>query len=373
MSKAKVIDLAGGISPWNISRAYAKYLADEVGQGELFVDVCSMGGDVNEALGIKKLFADRGDVTVRYYGFNASASTILGHGAAKTQIYEDAFYLVHKPSLWVDEWGRMNEDEIQQAITNLQAQKKDAEMITLVIANDYVKNRGIDMKTVMDIMQEARWLTAHEAVDLGLIDEVIPSANRKTEVSNQMVAMMKANGLPELPSNSSDDEESKENRIVTKISNEIKNIFKPSKNNLPMNKTMLFVNQILAVDGVEEKDGKVTLTVDQLLAFNNKIKADADSITSITAERDNAVTEKGTAENALTAFTAKIDGIDATVKAAADADAKVAAINAKLASRPAVAAAAPQGGNGGEAITDTVDQETIDNLPHNKAADRELT
>lgn len=360
MSKAKVIELTGDISSWNISRSYAKYLADNAGQGELIVDVCSLGGDVNEALGIKKLFADRGDVTIRYFGFNASAATIIGHGAAKTQIYEDAMYLIHKPLLWVDEWGRMNEDDIQAAIDNLQAQKKDAEAVTLMIVNDYVKNRGMELKTVMDLMKQERWLTAQEAVDLGLVDELIPATTgKKTTVSNSMVAMMKANGFPELPSNSSDDE--KEETLITKIVNRITNTQKPPKTE--MRKDLTFVNQVLAVDGVNENNGSITLTVDQVLALNNKLKADGESITALTTARD-------TAQNSLTTLNTAIDAIDATVAAATTPETKVAAINAKLANRPAAAAAVPAGGDKQDSVVDSVEWEEINNLPHNKEADK---
>lgn len=359
MSKTKVIELSGDISAWNISRAYAKYLADQAGQGELIVDLCSMGGDVNEALGIKKLFSDRGDVTLRYYGFNASAATIIGHGAAKTQIYEDAFYLIHKPLVWVDEWGRMNEDEIQQSIDNLQAQKKNAEAVTLTIAQDYVKNRGMEMKVVMDLMKEEKWLTAKEAVDLGLIDEVIPaSTGRKIEVSNSMVAMMKANGFPELPSNSSEAE--KEESLITKIINRINY---PKQTQTKMRKDLTFVNQILGVEGVNENNGKVELTVEQILAFNNKLKSDSDTIVSLTSERD-------TAQNSLTDLNTRINALDATVANATTPEAKVAAITAKLASRPAAAAAAPAGGaSNPDVVEDSVEWDTINDLAHNKEVD----
>ncbi|HRZ98806.1 MAG TPA: ATP-dependent Clp protease proteolytic subunit, partial [Paludibacter sp.] len=96
MSK-NVIQLVGGISTWEISRNYVKYLLDEAPKGPLNVEISSLGGDVNQALMIKKLIADRGDVTLDYFGFCASAVTLLGHGASKTRIYDDAMYLVHKP------------------------------------------------------------------------------------------------------------------------------------------------------------------------------------------------------------------------------------------------------------------------------------
>lgn len=373
MAKDRVIEIIGGIGQYGCSIDYVKYMMDQLGAGPITAKTTSLGGDVNTALKIKNLFATHGDVTVEYIGFNASASTIVGHGAAKTQIHEDSFYLIHKASVPVNPlWGSMNSDEIDQAIADLQADKKDAETVSLVIAQDYVNSRGMEMKTVMDLMTEARWISATEAVALGLVDELIPSTSKKQKsvVTNELVAMMTANGLP-LPTDTADDESAKEENFIQKIINRI-NPPKPQIQN-QMNKDLSFVNQVLVVEGVEVAENKVTMTLEQLTALNTAIKTKNEEVTNMTTARDAAVTAQNTAETALTAFTAKIDGIDAAVQAAADADAKVAAITAKLASRPAAAPAAPQGGNGGQTITDTVDQETIDNLPHNKAADRELT
>ncbi len=363
MSK-NVIQLVGGISTWEISRNYVKYLLDEAPKGPLNVEISSLGGDVNQALMIKKLIADRGDVTLDYFGFCASAVTLLGHGASKTRIYDDAMYLVHKPLLWVDEWGSMNEDEIEDAISRMQAAKKDAETATLMIAQSYVKNRSLEMSKVMELLKESRWLSAQEAVDLGLVDELIPAvAAKKPQMTNQIQAMMKANDLPDLPQNS---EKNTDDTLVTKIVSAISDLnpFKHSKIPAEMNKEFTFVNQVLGVEGVEVKNETVTIPVAQLTQLDARIKTDADSITNLTTERD-------TAQTNMSNFTNDVDAIDATVKAAATPEAKVTAIKAKLALRPAQQPSAQQGNGGEGSVTDTVDWDEMDKLPHNIAADKE--
>lgn len=359
MSK-NVIQLVGEISSWGISRNYAKYLLDQTNAGPLTVEISSLGGDVNQALQIKKLFADRGDVTVDYFGYCASASTLLGHGTVKTRIYEDAMYLVHKPLVWVDEWGSMNEDDIEGAISRMQAAKKDAETATLMIAQSYVKNRGIEMSKVMELLEEARWLSAQEAVDLGLVDEVIPAvAAKKPQLTNQIHAMIASNDLPAMPVNSTEND--RDENLVQRIVNALK----PKNTKTPeMKKDFTFVNQVLGVEGVEVKNDMVTIPVANLAQLDARIKADSDSITNLTTERDTVKTN-------LDNFTNQIDEIDATVKAAATPEAKVTAITAKLASRPAAPAANTQGNGGEGSVTDSVDWDAIDNLPHNQAADKE--
>ena len=365
MAKDRVIHLIGGISNWNVSHAYMKYMMDELGAGPVIVKCTSPGGDVNEALLIKSLFEEHGEVTIEYVGFNASAATLIGHGAAKTTIREDSLYLIHKPSVWVDTWGRMNADELSAAITELENQKKDAEKITLMIAQDYVNSRGMEMSVVENLMKDARWLTAKEAVDLGLVDELIPSKTKKAVITNEVLAMMSANNYP-IPVIAEDEPEKPGfiQTIINKIS---------PKNQTPMNKEFSCVNEVLAVDGVDVNDGKITLTIEQLTALNTRIQTKETEVTNLTTERDNATTARTTAENALSEFTTKVNQIDPTVGAAADADAKVAAINAILAARPAVAPAAPQGPSGGNnQPTNDADFDTIDALPHNQSADKEI-
>lgn len=368
MAKDKVIEITGGIAEYNVSRNYVKYMLDQVGSGPVTVQLSSLGGDVNQALQIKKLIADRGDVTIQYFGFNASASTIVGHGAAKTQICDDSFYLIHKASVPVNPlWGSMNPDEIDQAIADLQADKKDAETVSLVIAQDYVNSRNMKMSEVMDLMKEARWLSAKEAVELGLVDELIPSTAKKSIVTNEMVAILSANGYPSVPAVNSSEEEKEEN-LITKIINKINS----PKNKPQMTKDYSFINSVLGVEGVEVKDNMVSVTVENILKLNNELKTKTEAVQNLTTEKQTAIDNQATAENALTGFTAKIDELDPTVKAAADADAKVTAIKAKLASRPAAKVEKPHGKGSETSVEDSVEWDEIDSLPHNQAADKEI-
>jgi len=353
------------VSEYGLGYNYTKYLLDSADKGPVVFEVSSYGGDLNQAKLVKKLFADRGDVTVDYFGYNASAATILGHGAANTRIYSDAFFLVHKPLVWVEAWGRMNADDIEAAITELTTQKKDAEVQALSIAKEYCDYAGMSMPDIMALMKEERWLTAQEAVDMGFVNEVIPAVKgKKPVVTNEVLAMISANTLPPLPESSAvtDDERS----LFQKFMNFKNN---PKNPKIEMKKDLTFINQVLAVEGVNESNGQITLSVEHVMALNTKIKADADSIATITAERDTAVTDKGTAETTLATFTNKVDELDATVKAAATPEAKVAAITAKLASRPGQGAAAPQGGASSQQVTDETDWDSIDDLPHNKEVD----
>jgi len=359
-----VIQVVAPISEYGLGYNYAKYLLDNAATGPLNFEVSSLGGDLNQAKQVKKLIADRGDVTVDFFGYCASAVTILGHGAANSRIYSDAFFLVHKPLIWVDEWGSMNADDLEQVIADLVSKKQDAEVQTLSLAKEYVENCGIELSVVLDVMANPRWLTPQEAVDYGFVNEIIPAATaKKALVSNEIMAMISANQLPALPANS---EPHTDDTLVTKIVAAISDLnpFKNQKTPAEMNKDFNFVNQVLGIEGIEVKNEMVSVPVAHLTLLDARIKADADAITNLTTERD-------TAQNSMTTFVNEVDELDATVKAAETPEAKVSAIKAKLASRPAQQPSAQQGTGGKGNATDEVDWESIDNMPHNQAADKE--
>jgi ATP-dependent protease ClpP protease subunit len=367
MAKNRVIEINGDIGGYSYSMGYVRYLVKELGEGPIIVKVTSYGGDMNHALKIKNIFSEHGDITVEYVGLNASAATLIGHGAKKTLIYEDGLYLIHKPMVWVDTWGFKNEDELTQAIEEMRAQKKDAETMTLTLVQDYVKSRGMDVKTVMDLMKEARWLSAREAVELGLVDELIPTKGKKPVINDQARAIMSAAGLP-IPEQ---EKEPEPESIGTILRDELKKFF--SNNKSTMDKQYLFVNKTLNVEGIEVKDGKVSLAVEQILALNNQMKANEDAITNANNATKTAEMAKTTAENTLTDVLNKIDAIDPSIKAAVDADAKITAIRAKLAERPGKQPETPQGGaSKNDTPQDKVDWDAIDKLPHNQAVDTEI-
>jgi ATP-dependent protease ClpP protease subunit len=363
MGRERIIEITGEIGSWGYSMGYVKYLLDELGEGPVTVKVTSLGGDVNHALKIKDLFASHGEVTVEYISMNASAATLVGHGAKKTLIHEDSFYLIHKPGSWVEEWGYMNEDQLEEAIAKLKAQKKDAETFTLVLALDYVKVRGLELQKVLSLMKEARWLTGREAVDLGLIDGIIPQKNKRPVVTGKMLAMITANGMPVPPVPAlmeKDDTES----LVEKVYNKVIEKF-TLKKDVDMNKEYVALNRLLNVEGLEVSGGKVTLTLEQVTAIHTKIEA-------LEKEAAAACRAKNTAETDLSAAIRGMDELDSSVKAAVTNGEKVAAIRLLLSKRPGEPPLNPQGKKEGEGPQDDTDWEAIDKLPHNRAADREI-
>lgn len=337
-----IIRISGAIERYGYSANYLKYMLSGCAEGPVTLVVNSPGGDVNEAIVMGSHIAEHGDVTVEYVGYNASAATLLALYAKESCIYSDCLHMAHKTSVWVESWGQMNEDQIEDAIKDLTAKKETASVSTLQLAKIYSEHTGKPLNEMLKMMKEAKWLTPEEAVSIGLVGKVIPSKAKKKKVENSVAAMYASNGIP-LPSDLVDPEtepaETSDNGVFNKIENivtDIKNFLIPNNSNtnpvVTMNKDFTIINQLLKVDGLEVKDGIVSLTVEQLTALHTAMQAQKTDAAALEAAR----TAETTATNNLNSVITALDALDDSVKNATDAAAKTAAVKNLLDKRPSV-------------------------------------
>ena len=331
-----VITLFGSIDRYWNNKNYLKYFLDKAKGQPVRLKVSSPGGDVAEAVAMASLMADHGNVTVEFISFNASAATILAFGAKSIEMHEDGMWLAHKCSLGIDIWGHLNADQIEDAIKELQNKKKSAEAIDLMIAQKYINRSGKSLKEIITLMEEERWMPATEAKEWGFIDKIIPGAHKKPQVTNEITDCFTALGLP-LPVIASEKEsepESGDKNLVSQIIDGIKGLFPTcNKTNISnsntvvsMRKEFTFINQILNCEGVEEKDGNISLTVENLQAINDAVKAANDAKAKAENDLAAANTARETAENSLTAVVNDLDSLSDSVKNAVDNKAKVQVI-----------------------------------------------
>ncbi|WP_347146321.1 Clp protease ClpP [Parabacteroides goldsteinii] len=347
------IEINGTIDRWGYGSNYFRWQLKDCGEGPVTVSVNSYGGDVNEALAIGNQIAEHGNVTVEYVAFNASAATLLGLYAQKTTINSDALFMIHKTSVWVDTWGQMNEDQIDQAIENLKEQKDLASVTTLQLAKCYSEKSGKTIADILAMMKDARWLTPQEALDAGFVDEIIESkCKKKQKVSNCVAALFASNGTP-LPEDRVGEEEietSPKNFSIEEIANRVKSFLsKNQKNdtnleqdpiNKPiMNKQFTHLNQVLNIEGFDVQNNSVTLTVEQLNAFNTAIE-----------EAEQTKTKHSTVLDGLNA-------LDETVKDAKTEDEKLTAVKNLLNKRPGVLPSNQSGTDTHETTLDYVPDE----------------
>ncbi|MGN8992812.1 Clp protease ClpP [Bacteroides clarus] len=348
-----VITLFGSIDRYWYNKNYLKYFLDKAKGQPVRLKVSSPGGDVAEAVAMSSLMSEHGNVTVEFISFNASAATILAFGAKSIEMHEDGMWLAHKCSLGIDIWGHLNADQIENAIKELQNKKKSAEAIDLMIAQKYINRSGKTLKEIITLMEEERWMPATEAKEWGFIDKVIPGTHKKPQVTNEITDCFTALGLP-LPVIASEEKpESGDKNLVSQIINGIKGVLSTgnktdisnSNTVISMRKEFTFINQILNCEGVEEKDGKILLTVENLKAINDAIKIANDAKTKAEHDFETANTAKETAENSLAAVVNDLDSLSDSVKNAADNKAKVQVIRNIVGKIPGTGTASHQEAN----------------------------
>ena len=273
------INIDDYIGRWGYSKQYIHNQLAGLKGKPVNVRISSLGGAVDDGLDIRQQFIDHGDVTAYLYGLVASSATIAAQGAKKVCISKYSMFLVHKVSNWVDAWGQYNADQIEELINQLKENKLENDKFDLVLANMYAQRCKKKVDEILDVLKEGRWLTAQEALDYGFVDEIIED-NEKIDFAN---AAEKLNvlGLPALPSqqDKSNATEGLLQKMLFKMDGFISSFGKkeddPSEttnNVITMKKDYLKVNAILNVEGLEfDKEGKVTLTEDQVKALNEKM------------------------------------------------------------------------------------------------------
>lgn len=156
------------------------------------VNINSYGGDVNHGVSIHDMLAEhKAKVTTVVHGHTASAATIIAQAGDIRKISDNALYLIHPASILT--WG--NQSDLRTALSDL-------EKVDQTIASIYAKRTKKDEKEIREMMNRfegrGEWLTASEALDLGLVDEIFEPMKAVASVDPKMLAHF---ALPELPTN----------------------------------------------------------------------------------------------------------------------------------------------------------------------------
>jgi ATP-dependent protease ClpP protease subunit len=378
----KTIVIDGPIGQYSFSKQFIRNELSGQSQNPVLVKISSLGGSVDDALSIYDQFTEHGNVTVELSAFVASSATLISLGAKTVRMNENSFYLIHKAMNWVDEWGSMNEDEIDALIAKLETQKQQLAKVTLQLAKMYVKKTGKTLDQITGLMKQQTWLTAEEAKDWGFVDEVfVPEVAVNFLENLQMVAMINSSGYPDPPRKQLQqsppvlqvDEESIIERIWNRITNKQKEEEKEVtlKNKAEMKTQFLNVNQVLTVDNLESTADGVFLNETQLEAIENRLALDQQIIAerdTANAARNAAIAERDTANTNLLSAMDPFNAIDATIASAETPEAKVQAIRALLSKKPATQPAGNM--SKGDPVCDGVEWDVINNLEHNKKVDQ---
>lgn len=295
------ITISGSIGCWpNVANAI-KPVLDDYKDKHIDVLITSPGGSVLEALAIRDLFAEHGDVTVHIQGYAASAATIIAMGAKHIAMSKYALFLVHQVSNWVDEWGYMNADQIQEVIDNLIKVKDESSKFDLLLAKIYADRTGNSIDTMHTLMVQNVWLSAEEALENKLVDEVVNSGNAPI-IDASTRDLFNSLDIP-LPDrfNSPMEISSAIDKLIALVSN-LSNNLTPKKT---MKKVFAFslLSALLAKDSFEAEDNVVSMSSDDLAAIENRLLALENSVSAKDTEIQNlknSLTEKDNQIAALT-------------------------------------------------------------------------
>lgn len=226
----------------------------------VIVKINSLGGDVDEALGIYELLLTMGDrVTTECYGRCASAATIIAMAGATRKMSRYALFLIHK--CWSGVVGNENvleeELEAQRAINSRLA----------AIYTDRTASKKEDIEELMERNNgDGAWLNTEECLRYGFITEEITAVTSDSDY----------------------------------LKSKIQNMF--NLKNRPMKKSIMTFAAIAALLAVQEmdanKEGAVLMDDNTLKKINDDLVKKQAEIDQLKNEKQNLESEKANAESA---------------------------------------------------------------------------
>lgn len=329
---AKVIKLVGEIDSWGYMAYQIQNQLSNTKKGDAIeLQIDSLGGDVAQAKTIQNMIKSQGNVTAHIVGYTASAATWVALGANKVIMNEDVLMLIHQTSSDLTLYQSVNADDLTQIIAELQKTKKDNEAFDLSIAQSYVRHSQgkLDVKSALDLMKDAAWLTPDDALKYGLVDEISNEKNMQIVDSAISKKIMNTLKMPAIPIQQPIEQEPEKKNMVTAIKDALTQVFGGSvanvapaeapkvqseKDNTIMKKDYVKVNTLLNIEGIEVKDGNITLTEDQVKSINDALAEKDAKVDELNKNLDTAKADKKTADDALSNAEKTIDTISDDIK-----------------------------------------------------------
>ena len=268
-----------GTVGWSITAGYVKYVLDNSKGKPVTVAISSLGGYVDTGLQIYELFKNHGDVTVEFLGMSASSATFMAMGAKTIKMAKNALILIHNSMTWVGEYGSRNKEQIDECIKRLKFQRDQLSTIDDILAQIYADRNGKSVEDVKAKMKVAAWIKAADAVDFGIVDEIIEAEKVEGSASNKITnSIINEMGLPPLPSGfnpeSGEDSPAGALQKAMELLKGLRNSFANNQDS-KMIKIFASVMALLAIkDGFQPNEqGDIVLTQDQMKKIDDQLKS----------------------------------------------------------------------------------------------------
>ncbi len=160
-----------------ITATYVRDMLKQAGDGNrVLVRINSPGGSVFEAASIlTHLSQHKGGIDVQVDGLAASAASYIAMVGDKVAISDGGMIMIHDP------WSIV--------VGNSKDMQKESDLLNKIadnLATAYVNRSGKTREEVRDAMIEETWLTARDAVEFGLADEVISTIAKAFVVPDEL-------------------------------------------------------------------------------------------------------------------------------------------------------------------------------------------
>lgn len=171
------VQLYGYVGSFNLSAVdFIRDLrAVDDGKRKIVVAVSSLGGDVFDGIAIHNTLRRMGDrVTARIDSVAGSIASVIVAGAHTVEMPSNTMMMIHNPIVDYT-WGEA--DELRKTADLLDKVKDN------LIACYRAKAPQIDAAELATMLDETTWLTAHEAVALGLADVITDTVPLKASAA----------------------------------------------------------------------------------------------------------------------------------------------------------------------------------------------
>jgi ATP-dependent protease ClpP protease subunit len=283
---------------WGVSSDQVIYQLNNLQGKKVDVAICSPGGAVDTALEIYQAFKDHGDVHAHIIGMTASAATIIAMGCKTVDIVKNSLVLIHNAMTSVSEWQSANKEQLDNLIAKFKKQREDLNTVDDVIASIYADKCKKPIDECKKKMKDAKWLTAQNCLDLGIVDSIREDSDDDKAVNDIRDSIdnpiYNSLGLPAFPAAAeqvADDEGNPTESFLQKCLNTLGDRFhiNNNKNNKSMKHVFTCLCTLLAVDCLEGTETNVTLSVDDLKKIEDNTKKLNDDIKALTTAKDTAV------------------------------------------------------------------------------------
>ncbi|TFE02881.1 head maturation protease, ClpP-related [Jeotgalibacillus salarius] len=203
-----------GDSWWgdSTSASDVDYALREAGNNDLVIHLNSPGGDAFDGVAIyNRLKKHPGKITVHVDGWACSAASIIAMAADELIMGYGAMIMIHEASIIV--WGTKRD---------LRKQADVMEKLESGIIDIYMTKANVDREEMTTMVDEEKWFSAKEALDIGFATAVASEPEKDIEnvddalinsLQNQIAAMQ--NEITQLKNTQTEDPAPvKRNRVV---------------------------------------------------------------------------------------------------------------------------------------------------------------